>query len=235
MFLHKAHVILLGLGGSCVMLSACGSDTSTGANSHKAAVRYVNAMTGGTGSLVFTTNGNTNGQTVAYQQSSSCQSLNPAATDFSVEQSGSSTALANLSGETLAGGGRYTVVAAGNTTLQPQLIFLNDTYTTPATGRGRIRVVNAVNTATPFDVYIGTPGSSLGTSSQSNLTYNTATSYIDVPAGLTQVTVTAPGTQTQLGTSANFTVNSGDVSTIVFTPATTNGGLLTSFSVPECP
>jgi hypothetical protein len=189
-------------------------------------------MSGGTGSLVFTVNDSTVGQTVTFPGASSCQKTPAAATDFAVEQSGSSTALATLSGETLTAGSHYTVLATGTTTT-PYLIFLTDTYTTPATGRGQLRVINAVGTGSPFDVYVGASGAALGTANQSNVSFNTSQAFLDVPAGSTEVQVTAPGTQTVLGTST-FTVNSGDVLTVVFAPPLTVGGGFPALVVTEC-
>jgi hypothetical protein len=233
MFSNKRpHVVLLGFVLSCLVLSGCSTDSVTGGGS-KSTVRFANAMTGGSGSLVFNVNGSTSGQTVTYQQFGNCQQLNAASTDFSVMLLGGSGALATLSGETLTDGSKYTLLATGSTSI-PTLIFLTDTYTTPATGRGRLRVVNAVDAGTSFDVYIGAPGP-LGTVGPLDVGFNTSPAFVDVPEGLTQVRVTIPGTQTVIGTSVNFTVNSGDVTTLVFAPATTVGGALTSFFVPECP
>ncbi|HXC25611.1 MAG TPA: DUF4397 domain-containing protein [Gemmatimonadaceae bacterium] len=234
MFFQSPNTIFLGLTASCLILNACSTDSVTGGNSNQASVRYANTMAGGTGSLVFLENANSTGLTVPYQTVGACQNLSPASTDFSVEQSGTSTVLASLSGETLTAGSRYTVLATGTTTA-PNLIFLTDTYTTPASGRGRLRVINAVGVGISFDVYIGTPGSALGTANQTNVGFNTSQAFLDIPAGLTVVQVTTPGTQTVLGTSGNFTVNSGDVTTLVVGPATTVGGAFTSFFVPECP
>lgn len=232
MFLNKTNTILLGLTGSCLILGGCSTDKVTG-RSGTAAVRYVNALTGGTGSLVFDVNESTTGQTVAYQSSAGCQSLNSASTDFSVTQSGSSTVLASVLGQTLTSGGHYTLIASG-TSVTPSLVFLNDSYTTPATGRARIRVLNAVGSATTFDVYINAQGAALGTPVASSVGFNTSQGFIDEPAGSTQITVTPHGTQTVLG-SVTLNVNSGDITTVVFTPATTLGGAFTSFAVQECP
>jgi hypothetical protein len=231
MFLQRSSTVLLGLTASCLVLGGCNASTAAGPS--KAVLHFVNLMTGGSGSLVFNINGSTTGTTVTFPGSSSCQKTPAAATDFAVEPSGSSTALATLSGETLTVGGVYTVFATGSTTT-PFLIFLTNTYITPATGHAQIRVINAVGTGSPFDVYIGASGAALGTVNQSNVTFNsTSQPFVDVPAGATEVRVTTPGTQTVLGTST-FTLTSGEILTVAFAPPLTVGGGFPAALVAEC-
>jgi len=222
------------LAASCVLFTACSSDYGIG-TSNRATVRFANAATGGTGSLGLSVDGGAQGSAVAYQNSGSCLHITPGSTDFSVAAAGSSTAVAQLSSQNLTAGTHYTLVASGSAT-SPTLTLLTNTYTTPASGRARLRLFNAVGLANVFDVYVGAPGAALGTANQTNVGYQTSQSYLDIPAGSsTQVSLTAPGLQTIVGTSATFTPSSGAVTTMVATPATTGGGLYTSFFVPDCP
>ncbi|HXC25610.1 MAG TPA: DUF4397 domain-containing protein [Gemmatimonadaceae bacterium] len=222
--------MLLGLTASCMVLGGC--NTSAISGSSKATLHFVNVMSGGSGSLTFNINGGTTGPTVTFPGASTCQRTPAAATDFTVEPSGTSTSLATLSGQTLTAGGVYTVFATGSTTT-PYLVLLTNTYLTTATGHGQIRVINAVGTGSPFDVYIGASGAALGTANQTNVTFNTSEPFVDVPAGSTEVQVTSPGTHTLLGTTT-FTVNSGAMLTVAFVPPSTLGGGFPAALVAEC-
>lgn len=231
MFSSRSITIGMAMTAACLAFTACSSDNGTG-TSDKATVRFVNATTGGTGSLGLTTNSGAQGSAVAYQNYGGCQTITPGSTNFSVASAGSSTVAGSLPNQTLTAGSRYTLLASGSAA-SPTLTLMNDTYTTPASGRARLRVFNAT-ASLPFDVYVGTPGASLGTANASNVAVNSSPSFLDVPSGATAVNVTGVGTQTILGTSSSYTLGSGSVNTLVVTPSATLGGMYTSFIVPEC-
>jgi len=210
--------------------TAC-SDDNNGTAPNTAQVRFVNAQTGGTGSLALNTNG-TAGSAVAYQAGGSCQTVTAGNTSLSFAASNGTGATTTIPAQTFSAGGRYTVVATGSAAA-PQYLVLNDaTTSTAASGRAWLRVVNTVG-ATPFDVYIGAPGAALGTSVQNSTTFNTSYPYLNVPAGSTQVNVTGAGVQTILGTSSTLSLASGTPQTVFFTPAA-GLGTYTSFAVPSC-
>lgn len=230
MFVQRS-AIAMALAASCTLFAGCSSDSIL--NTDKASVRLANAMTGGSGSLGLGVNGGVQGAPVAYQSYGSCQKLSPNVTTFTVGAAGTSTALVSSSATTLSEGTRYTVLASGSATT-PNLTVLTDDYTTPSSGRARLRVVNAVGVGALFDTYVGAPSAALGTASQTSVAFNSSPAFLDVPSGATEVNVTVPGTQTVLGTSAAFTLNSGDIRTLVITPSATVGGTYSSFLVPEC-
>jgi len=234
-FLHRHATLTMAVAASCVALAGCdNTDNGTGF-SDQATVRFVNALSGTTsGSLGLTANGSAQGSGVAYQSYGACQHLTPASTTFAFGES--STALATIPAQTLEAGTRYTVVATGTATT-PTYLFLNDTYTTPAAGRARLRIINAAD-ATPLDVYVSAPGASLGTANLTSVPFDNSdatAAFIDVPDGSTQVRVTEHGSLVVLGSTSAFTLNSGDVATVVVMPATTLGGDFNLVLVPECP
>jgi hypothetical protein len=224
----------MAVAASCLLFAACDDDDDDGTNPpNQSTIRFANAMTGGTGTLALTAGSNAQGGAVNYQTASSCQNLTTGNTSFSISTPGSGTPLVSIPAQNLTAGSRHTIIALGSATA-PTALFLTDNFTTPATGRAQLRIINATTVLTPFDVYVTTPGDPLGTANATNVPFNTSQAFLDVPAGLTQVRVTTPGTQTVLGTSADFTLNSGEVRTLVFTPPTTVGGAFTSFFVPQC-
>jgi len=231
MFLSRhttASVLAL---ASCFILGACDTSSTTTGTSNQATVRFVNAMTGS--STLSLSSNSTAGTGVAYQAFGACQTVPTGSVNFAIGQTGSSTALVTIPATTVSAGGRYTVIATGSVSASTYLL-LNDAFTTPASGRARLRVINAVGLTTPFDVYVGTPGSSLGTANQTNVAFNTSQSFLDVPSGATQVWITTPGTQTVLGTTGSFTLSRSTPQTVVVTPAVTVGGQLVTVITPNC-
>jgi hypothetical protein len=234
MFFNRHFTFSVAALACCCLLSACNDEENpTTPSSNQASVRFVNALEGTTQPLVLTTNG-TAGSAVSYQNFGGCQTIPAGTENFSFALNGSSTPLVTIPAQTFTGGGRYTVVATGNPTL-PTFLVMNDAYTAPASGRGWLRVVNAVGPTNPFDVYVGTPSAPLGTVNQTNTAYNVTQSYLNVPTGATQVQVTDVGTQTVTGATSSFTVTGGTPQTVFVTPATTAGGAYTTFVVPTCP
>lgn len=218
---------------SCLIFNACDDDDDDNGPSNQATVRFVNATTGGTGSLSLAIGNNAPGSGIGYQSFGTCQELLPGNTSFSIAQPGSATPLITIPVQDLAAGTKYTIISTGSVAT-PTFLFLTDTYTTPPVGRARLRIINATAVTSPFDVYVSQPGVPLGTVNLPNVGFNTSRDFLDVPSGATQVRVTVPGTQTILGTSANFTLNSGNIRTLVFTPTATVGGTFSSFLTTQC-
>ncbi len=234
MLVQRPIRIFMALIASCLIFNACDDDDDDGTGpSNQASVRFVNATTGGTGSLAFTIGNNAPGSPIDYQRFGTCQELAPGNTSFSIAQPGSATPLITIPVQDLSAGSNYTIITTGSVAT-PNFLFLKDTYTTPPSGRARLRVINATAVTSPFDVYVSQPGVPLGTANLSAVGFNTPRDFLDVPSGATQVRVTIPLSQTILGTSANFTLNSGEIRTLVFTPTATVGGTFSSFLTTQC-
>jgi hypothetical protein len=218
---------------TALSLGACGSsgsDVGTGPSS-TATVRFANGQAGGAQPYVLSANGTAVGAAVSYQNSGACQTIPAGNTTFAFAQQGSSTPLLTLNQTTLTGGRRYTVFATGVLSVARGLV-LADSFGTAASGHAKLRVLNATNQATSFDVYVGDPGSALGTAASSNVGFQSAP-IIDVPAGDVLVRLTAAGFTTVIG-SKQFTLSSGDEQTLVITAPPDVGDPYPSFLVAPC-
>ena len=111
---------------------------------NQATVRFVNAIPG-TSNLGFTFNGVSQGGTLAFQGSTQCLRLNTSASSFAFNTSGT-TGVNRTFTQTLVAGSRYTILAAG-TASNPSVIALTDESVTAASGRARVRVINATSSA----------------------------------------------------------------------------------------
>jgi hypothetical protein len=226
---HPQRILALGALAALTLVAACDDDDET-SPSNTATVRFVNAINGGEQSL--TVNG-TLGTGVAYQAYGSCQTVTSGSTTLAFAPTAGGGSTTTIPTQTFASGGHYTVIATG-TTADPTYLFLNDAVSTPSTGNANLRVINAVDVDTPFDVYVVAPGGALSTANKTNVTFNTSQSYFTVQSGSRQVTFTDVGTVNTLGTTGTVNFTNQTSQTIVVTPSATIGGLLTWFSVPNC-
>lgn len=199
---------------------------------NRATVRFVNA-TSDVAALNFTVNGaaQTGAQNLVFGAQSTCVDINTGATTFGGTVVGG-TAFGSTFSQALATGGEYTVVATGTAT-NPTYLFLNNQATAPVVGRARLRIVNAVPGVTASDIFVTAPNAALGTATASNIGFNVGTTFLDVPAGQTQIRFTNTGTQTVSYTSAPFTVAAGSTQTIGIAPGATAGTFRT-FVIEPC-
>jgi len=105
---------------------------------------------------------------------------------------------------------KYTLFITGvNATNTLDTLFLTDTGSTPTTGRGKVRFVNASPLSTGFDVLAN------GTLAFSNQQYNKVSNYIELPAGNYTFQVFAAGTTTGvIGSEQNVTIQDGRLYTL---------------------
>lgn len=223
-----------------IVLAACDGGTDdplplTGVATSSATVRFVNATSGGA-SFDLLSGGTltTNGRALAYQGASSCLSVPAATPNLTLELTGTTDSLAGFA-PTFQAGGRYTILAVGTQANSPQFITLTDSYTTPASGRVRLRIVNATTAlqGASLDVYVGTD-STLGTPVATTLAAGSATAFFDLPNGTTRVRLTSAGTQTVVLDTGTLSLASGAVQSIVVTDPAAGGSALRSFVATSC-
>jgi hypothetical protein len=212
----KSTRALLAAALLCPALIACDDKDTTG-TTQQAQVRFVNATN--VAGLNFTANGAAGAQNVVFGTPSACQAVNAGTANFGATVAGGTTAFGGTATQTLTGGGRYTVVALG-TAAAPQYVVLNDAATTPTAGRARLRVINAVPGSTS-DIHVTAPNATLGTASGTSIGFGAGTTFLDVPAGETQIRFTAPGTQTVSYGGTPFTVTAGQTRTVIIAPDAT--------------
>jgi len=109
--------------------------------------------------------------------------------------------------------------AAGLTSL-----LLTDGGTTPTTGFGEVRVVNASQTIGAPDVYVVAAGTSITGISPtvSALAFNSSAGYDQVPIGTYEVLITTAGTKSVLLDSGPISLSSGN-QTVVALDGTSGG------------
>jgi hypothetical protein len=215
---------------ACPALMACDSSETTGPT-NQATVRFVNASS--VAGLNFTANGVAGGQNVAFNAPSQCFGVNAGSATFGATVAGGTTAFGTNATQTLATGGRYTVVATGSATA-PQYMVMSDAAAAPVAGRARLRVVNAVPGTTASDIFVTAPDAAAGTPGAANVSYGAASTFLDVPAGQTQIRFANTGTQTFTYTGTPFNVTAGETTTVIVAPGTTPGTFRTVLVAP-CP
>lgn len=213
-----------------VLLPACGEPTAPiFGTTTQARVRFVNATTD-VNALNFNVNGQAAVQSVPFGTPTGCQSFNAGPLAVTATQAGAS--FGGTFNQTLAPNGRFTVVATGSAA-DPQFLLLNDVTAAPPAGTARVRVINAVPGTTASDVFVTAPDVSLGLPTATNVRFNSATGFVDVPAGQTQIRFTNAGTQTVSFTGTPFNLNAGQTTTVIVAPGTTFGTFRT-FNVLPC-
>lgn len=98
----------------------------------------------------------------------------------------------------------------------PTSVLLSDGGTSPATGDGEVRVVNASrNIGTP-DVYVIASGTSIAgvTPTISGLAFNSSAGYSQIPEGSYEVVMTTPNTKNVLLDTGAITLTSGNQTVI---------------------
>lgn len=127
----------------------------------------------------------------------------------------------------------YTVIFTQHATGGGVLV-LQDTVSAPTSNSVGLRLVNASPTAGPVDVYITGSDSTLTTPSASNVTFETASSYVTAPAtGTARLRVTAAGTKTVLLDVDASSLTAGQVRTIVMIDGVGGGLPATWLAVPD--
>lgn len=215
-------------------LAACDAKvTSTGfAGGTTATVRVVNATAGSIDVASAGTVGDNNGG-LAFGTASSCAVTDASAPDITVRSAGTSTALSRFP-TAFTAGGKYTVVAYVDAAGVTQFVtFATNTFTT-GSGQAGLRIFDAATGAGSYDVYVNSPGSSLGAILATNLVFGTSTSFFGVVAGSQQVRLTNSGTQTIVFDSGTLSLGAGRNYILVIGPPSTGTSVLQSALIPSC-
>lgn len=120
---------------------------------------------------------------------------------------------------TITSGSNQTLILTGPIA-NPTSILLSDGGTSPATGDGEVRVVNASqNIATPNgppDVYVIASGASIAgvAPTISGLAFNSSAGYNQIPEGSYEVVMTAPNTKNVLLDTGAISLASGNQTVI---------------------
>ncbi|MDF1502947.1 DUF4397 domain-containing protein [Roseisolibacter sp. H3M3-2] len=236
---------------SAVLLaSACGGgDGSTPVDptpsGPTARVRFFNATTGMTGSGGFTANGQfASGSALASGQATpSCATVaaGPTSFGFGAANAGGTglggSALATLDGQTLAAGGRYTVVATGAAT-SPTLYLLDDGYTgTLPTNQAAVRFVNLApgtgTTANTFVAYMGAFGAGQSPVAV-NIAVGTPTEFKPVAGGANTFSVVQVQGHSVVIPSGAATLQPGTVNTLAIVQSASASAGFQLVNVPGC-
>ena len=227
----RTRAVMLAL---CTLaLVACDTRPSTGVGGGvTATVRFVNATGTSLDVALNGSVGSANGN-LGYGTSSSCISVDVSSSDMSIRATGTTTALPGFT-PSFAAGERYIVVAYPDANGTPQFTTLQSTGFTPASGQGGLRVFDGAAGSSVFDVYVTTPGFTLGSPNATNLSFGSSTPFFNAEAGTQQVRLTNSGSQTVVFNAGSLTITAGHNSILVIAPAAPGSTVLRSFLVPAC-
>ena len=196
-----------------------------------AKVRLVNATSS---TLEFLQSGTvlTGGSDIAFGASSACSSVNATTPALSVTLLGSATPLPGFA-PTLTAGNSFSIVAFPNSTGGVDFSTLPNAFA-PASGQAGLRVFNASGIATGMDVFVTPPAAPLGTATFSNVLTGASAAFVSVPAGATEIRLTATGTTTVLFDLPSETLTAGQNVTLVIAPPASGSTTPRAFLVAGC-
>lgn len=173
------------------------------------------------------------GSNLAFGASSACSSVNAATPNLNVVQTGTTTPLPGFT-PTLEVGKSYSVIAYPNAASVIQFATLPNLFT-PVAGQAGLRVFNATTIAAAFDVFVTAPGATLTTPTVANVLSGASSAFVSVPAGGSQIRLTAVGTTTPVlldfGTQ---TFTAGQNVTLVIAPPAAGQTAPRAFLVVGC-
>jgi hypothetical protein len=220
----------LALSVATAALAACGDGSgliAVAGSGNAATVRFVNATAT---PLDLATGGNVNAgnANIASGGGVGCFSVaDPAAPGLSVRQAGTTTDLSGFS-PSFSANGRYTLIAYPGTAGFIQFISLPQASLSVA-GRSALRVFHAAAGLGQVDVYVTTPGASLGQPRIAGVGFGSSTGSFDVAAGTMQVRLTNAATTTVVYDAGGQVLEAGKSYTLIISSATT-----TAILVPDC-
>jgi hypothetical protein len=214
------QLIIWAVAGLLALLAACGG----GEDRSKAQLRLVNAS-GGYAGLDLVVDDRRLQTGVAYGATDRYVEVDPAETATQVTRPGSSTPLVSTT-PALRKGERYTLVAYGaEGALRAAL--LDDNTTEPASGKARVRVLNAAPDAGSVDVYLTTAEADLADAEalQAGAVAGAVGAFSNVDAATWRLRVTAAGDRNDLRLDlTGLVLTNRQIVTVVVTPGA--GGVL---------
>jgi hypothetical protein len=227
---------------SLLLAAACGGDSPTEtATDTRPSVRFVNATTG-SGSGGFTINGQfAAGSALAPGQAAqTCSKVDPGTMifGFGPANSGgtglSGNPIVTSNNETIAAGGRYTVVATGSAT-NPSLFVLGTGFSGDlSTSQAAVRFVSFVPaTGTTVPNYVFYRGEIGATSPLAlGLPFGFTSGYSVVPSGTSTFSAMQTPGNIILVPSSSITLQAGTVNTIALLRDASGGNQL--LNIPRC-
>jgi hypothetical protein len=173
----------------------------------------------------------TGGGNLAFGTSSACSSVTAANPGLSVRVTGTTAALPGFT-PILQAGSSYTFIAYPIGTAIP-IATLPNAFT-PAAGQSGFRVFNVSSGPTGLDVFVTAVAAPLGTPTIANALSGVASSFVSVPAGSSQIRLTATGLTTVLLDLGAQTLVAGQNATLVIAPPAIGSTTLRAFLVPAC-
>ena len=201
--------------------AACSNDGNTGIEG-QGRLRIVHVSPDAS-NLDVVVDGDTVASDLAYLGSSDYIQLTAGGHVMQISETNTTLALIDQD-VTVADGADYTVIV-GNTLAHIQALVLTDNNNTPPAGTIRVRAVHGAPGAPAVDVYVTDPGADLTLASPaaSNVTFGQALPYFDAIAGTYEVRVTPTGAKDVIIDSGAFTLENGQVRTVIAVDAAGGG------------
>lgn len=211
-------VVCVGLLYLAAGLAGCGSST--------AKARIVNASPG-EGAITATIGGTSVASSLDYGTGSSYATVSSGSVSLKVEQSSTSNSVLDET-VSLTSKSTYTILLANYST-SVTAVTLTDNNSSPSSGQFNLRIVQAAPSLGAADVYVVSPGTSLSSTAASvtNLSFESASTYLPFAAGTYEIYFTPTGQKTASIDSGAISFSSGEVRTVVGLNGS-NGGFTTT-------
>jgi hypothetical protein len=212
---------VVGVGLLCLIaavFAGCGSST--------AKARIVNASPG-EGAITATIGGTSVASSLDYGTGSSYATVSSGSVSLNVEQSSTSNSVLDET-ISLTSKGTYTILLANYST-SVTAVTLTDNNSSPSSGQFNLRIVQASPSLGAADVYVVSPGTSLSSTAASvtDLSFESASTYLPLTAGTYEIYFTPSGQKTASIDSGAISFSSGEVRTVVGLNGS-NGGFTTA-------
>lgn len=223
--------------GAALMLAGCGDDDDDSPDSQVGEVRVIHASPDAPPVNVIVSDAGLNSRTdgespldnLDFAESTGYLELDAATYDVSVEAivPGGNLEVISVPGLELGDGDRVTVVAIDNAS-NIRALPVSDSASEPGSDEVAVAVAHAAPNAALVDVYVVAPGTSPGdTSAAFSFNFGEVVDAGNLPAGLVEILVTAPGGDEALYNSGpvDLTSFAGQKLLIVALSTTTNVGM----------
>jgi hypothetical protein len=210
----------------CVGLLCLIAAGLAGCGSSSAKARIVNASPG-EDAITATIGGTSVASSLDYGTGSSYATVSSGSVTLNVEQSSTSNSVLNES-INLTSKDTYTILLANYSTSETA-VTLTDNNSSPSSGQFNLRLVQASPSLGAADVYVVSPGTSLSSTSASvtDLSFESASTYLPLSAGTYEIYFTPTGQKTASIDSGAISFSSGEVRTVVGLNGS-NGGFTTA-------
>jgi len=210
----------------CVGLLCLIAAVFAGCGSSSAKARIVNASPG-EGAITATIGGTSVGSSLDYGTGSSYATVSSGSVSLNVEQSSTSNSVLDET-ISLTSKSTYTILLANYST-SVTAVTLTDNNSSPSSGQFNLRIVQASPSLGAADVYVVSPGTSLSSTAASvtDLSFESASTYLPLAAGTYEIYFTPTGQKTASIDSGAISFSSGEVRTVVGLNGS-NGGFTTA-------